>query len=178
MSEQTRMEKWLGVDNIYTTGGIREVHHIEQALKAQTLFERDRDYVVKEGEIIIVDDITGRINVNAGQIVIIAEIERQRIAAGSIRDIYAPLTIVPYPIACNRAQTVTSAIRPVHADALVDVTINVILTYHIEIRTIPLPNTNALTVMVYLVPLDRAVVHLAEPHTETAIAVALIVNYV
>ncbi|MCK5510174.1 preprotein translocase subunit SecA [Candidatus Parcubacteria bacterium] len=57
----TRMEKFLGVDNIYTTGGIREVHHIEQALKAHTLFKKDRDYVVQEGEIIIVDEFTGRL---------------------------------------------------------------------------------------------------------------------
>ena len=57
----TRMEKWLGVDNIYTTGGIREVHHIEQALKAHTLFKKDRDYVVQEGEVIIVDEFTGRL---------------------------------------------------------------------------------------------------------------------
>jgi preprotein translocase subunit SecA len=56
-----RMEKWLGVENIYTTGGIREVHHIEQALKAHTLFKRDRDYVVREGEVIIVDEFTGRL---------------------------------------------------------------------------------------------------------------------
>lgn len=56
----TKMEKWLGVENIYTAGGIREVHHIEQALKAHALFKRDRDYVVKEGEVIIVDEFTGR----------------------------------------------------------------------------------------------------------------------
>ncbi|MBI4812402.1 preprotein translocase subunit SecA [Candidatus Falkowbacteria bacterium] len=56
-----KMEKWLGVENIYTTGGIREVHHIEQALKARVLFKRDRDYVVKDGEIIIVDEFTGRL---------------------------------------------------------------------------------------------------------------------
>jgi preprotein translocase subunit SecA len=56
-----RMEGWLGVDNIYTSGGIREVHHIEQALKAHTLFKRERDYVVKEGEVIIVDEFTGRL---------------------------------------------------------------------------------------------------------------------
>jgi preprotein translocase subunit SecA len=57
----TKMEKWLGVDNIYTTRGIREVHHIEQALKAYALFKRDRDYVVKDGEVIIVDEFTGRL---------------------------------------------------------------------------------------------------------------------
>ena len=69
-----KMEEWLGVENIYTDQGISEVHHIEQALKAQTLFQRDRDYVVKSssaregeptrgggGEIIIVDEFTGRL---------------------------------------------------------------------------------------------------------------------
>ncbi|HOZ56238.1 MAG: preprotein translocase subunit SecA [Parcubacteria group bacterium ADurb.Bin316] len=56
-----KMEKWLGVDNIYTTGGIAEVHHIEQALKAHALFKLDRDYIVKEGEVIIVDEFTGRL---------------------------------------------------------------------------------------------------------------------
>ncbi len=56
-----KMEKWLGVDNIYTAGGIREVHHIEQALKARVLFKLDRDYVVKDGEVIIVDEFTGRL---------------------------------------------------------------------------------------------------------------------
>ncbi len=56
-----KMEEWLGVKNIYTDKGISEVHHIEQALKAQTLFQRDKDYVVKDGEIIIVDEFTGRL---------------------------------------------------------------------------------------------------------------------
>ncbi len=56
----TKMEKMLGVDNIYTTGGVREVHHIEQALKAHAIFKKDKDYVVKEGEVIIVDEFTGR----------------------------------------------------------------------------------------------------------------------
>jgi preprotein translocase subunit SecA len=57
----SKMEKWLGVDNIYTVGGVREVHHIEQALKARVLFQKDRDYVVKDGEVIIVDEFTGRL---------------------------------------------------------------------------------------------------------------------
>ena len=57
----TRMEKFLGVDNIYTSGGVREVHHIEQALKAMALFKKDKDYVVNEGEVIIVDEFTGRL---------------------------------------------------------------------------------------------------------------------
>ncbi len=55
-----KMEKWLGVENIYIEGGISDVHHIEQALKAHALFRRDRDYVVKDGEVIIVDEFTGR----------------------------------------------------------------------------------------------------------------------
>jgi len=55
-----KMEKWLGVDNIYTDRGITDVHHIEEALKAHALFKLDRDYVIKDGEIIIVDEFTGR----------------------------------------------------------------------------------------------------------------------
>jgi preprotein translocase subunit SecA len=56
-----KMEKWLGVENIYTSGGVTMVHHIEQALRAETLFRLDRDYVVHEGEVIIVDEFTGRL---------------------------------------------------------------------------------------------------------------------
>ena len=56
-----KMEAWLGVDNIYTSAGLGDAHHIEQALKARVLFKRDRDYVVKEGEVIIVDEFTGRL---------------------------------------------------------------------------------------------------------------------
>ncbi len=55
-----KVEKMLGMD-IYNEGGIRYVHHLEQALKAHTLFKRDRDYVVKDGEVIIVDEFTGRL---------------------------------------------------------------------------------------------------------------------
>ena len=57
----TKIENWLGVGNIYETGKINYVHHLEQALKAQIIFQRDRDYVVKDGEVIIVDDFTGRL---------------------------------------------------------------------------------------------------------------------
>ncbi len=57
----TKMEGLLGVKNIYEEKGIETVHHLEQALKAQVLFQRDRDYVVKNGEIIIVDEFTGRL---------------------------------------------------------------------------------------------------------------------
>jgi len=55
-----KVEKILGIGNIYVEGGIKEVHHLEQALKARVLFKRDKDYVVKDGEIIIVDEFTGR----------------------------------------------------------------------------------------------------------------------
>jgi preprotein translocase subunit SecA len=55
-----KLEGWLGIDNIYAEGGIRTVHHIEQALKAKALFKRDKDYVVEKEEVIIVDEFTGR----------------------------------------------------------------------------------------------------------------------
>jgi preprotein translocase subunit SecA len=54
-----RLEQRLGVKNLYEES-YQTVHHVEQALKAATLFERDRDYVVKDGEVIIVDEHTGR----------------------------------------------------------------------------------------------------------------------
>jgi preprotein translocase subunit SecA len=57
----SKIESWLGVKNIYETGKINYVHHLEQALKAQIIFQLDRDYVVKDGEVIIVDDFTGRL---------------------------------------------------------------------------------------------------------------------
>ena len=56
----SKLEQALGVDNIYTDKGLRTVHHIEQALKARVLFQKDKDYVVREGEIVIVDEFTGR----------------------------------------------------------------------------------------------------------------------
>ena len=56
-----RVEKMLGVGDIYTEKGMRYVHHLEQALRARALFVRDRDYVVKNGEVIIVDEFTGRL---------------------------------------------------------------------------------------------------------------------
>jgi preprotein translocase subunit SecA len=55
-----KMEKWLGVENIYAEGGIQIIHHIEQALRAQTLFALDKDYIVENGEVLIVDEFTGR----------------------------------------------------------------------------------------------------------------------
>ncbi len=56
-----KAEQLLGVDNIYTEKGIKYVHHLETAVKAQAIFEKDKDYVVKEGEVIIVDPFTGRL---------------------------------------------------------------------------------------------------------------------
>ncbi|MBI5421699.1 preprotein translocase subunit SecA [Candidatus Peregrinibacteria bacterium] len=56
-----KMEQLMGVTNIYTESGFMEVHHIEQALKAKAIFKRDTDYVVKDGEILIVDEFTGRL---------------------------------------------------------------------------------------------------------------------
>jgi len=56
------VEKILGIDNLYATENLRTIYHLEQALKAQVLFHRDKDYVVtREGEIVIVDDFTGRL---------------------------------------------------------------------------------------------------------------------
>lgn len=55
-----KMEQLLNVKNIYERGGISQVHHLEQALKAHALFKKDKDYVVKDGEIIIIDEFTGR----------------------------------------------------------------------------------------------------------------------
>jgi preprotein translocase subunit SecA len=55
------IEKALGVENVYEAGRIDDVHHIEQSLKAVALYKRDRDYVVRDNEIIIVDEFTGRL---------------------------------------------------------------------------------------------------------------------
>ncbi len=57
----TKIEKMLGVENLYVQGGMRMVHHLEQALRARALFKLDKDYVVKDGEVIIVDEFTGRL---------------------------------------------------------------------------------------------------------------------
>lgn len=55
-----KLEKLLNVENLYAQGGMRTVHHIEQALRAKALFKLDRDYVVRENEVVIVDEFTGR----------------------------------------------------------------------------------------------------------------------
>lgn len=57
----SKVEELLGIDDIYEPGKIKYVHHLEQALKAQAIFQKDKDYVVKNGEVVIVDDFTGRL---------------------------------------------------------------------------------------------------------------------
>ncbi len=54
-------EKLLGVENLFDPAQIEALHHVNQALRAHTLFKRDRDYVVKGGAVIIVDEFTGRL---------------------------------------------------------------------------------------------------------------------
>jgi len=57
-----KIEKLLGIKNLYSPDHVRSVYHMDQALKAQTLFRRDKDYVVAgDGEVIIVDEFTGRL---------------------------------------------------------------------------------------------------------------------
>ncbi len=57
----TRVEQMLGVENLYDDVNMELTHHLNQALKAHALMKRDRDYVVKDGEVIIVDEFTGRL---------------------------------------------------------------------------------------------------------------------
>ena len=56
-----KVEKILGLGNIYEEKGMKYLRYLEQALRAETLFKKDKDYVVKDGEIIIVDEFTGRL---------------------------------------------------------------------------------------------------------------------
>ncbi|RPH80534.1 MAG: preprotein translocase subunit SecA, partial [Nitrospiraceae bacterium] len=56
-----RVEKLLGVDNLYDPNHMDLVHHVVKGLQAYSLYKRDVDYVVKEGEVIIVDEFTGRL---------------------------------------------------------------------------------------------------------------------
>jgi preprotein translocase subunit SecA len=57
----TKVEKLLGLPNLYDPANIEYNHHVQQALKAHVLFLRDKDYVVKDGQVIIVDEFTGRL---------------------------------------------------------------------------------------------------------------------
>jgi len=54
-------EKMLGIENIYTDRGIKYVHHLETAVRAKGLFKRDKEYVVRDNEVVIVDEFTGRL---------------------------------------------------------------------------------------------------------------------
>ncbi len=57
-----KVEKILSIDNLYGSENIRTIYHLQQSLRAQALFHRDKDYVVtKEGEVVIVDEFTGRL---------------------------------------------------------------------------------------------------------------------
>ncbi len=56
----SRAEELLGVSNIYSVAGMHQVHHLETAVRAKALFLQEREYVVRDGEVIIVDEFTGR----------------------------------------------------------------------------------------------------------------------
>ena len=56
-----KLERLLSVDNLYDPRNIEVLHHVNQALKAHILFHRDVDYMVKDGEVVIVDEFTGRL---------------------------------------------------------------------------------------------------------------------
>jgi len=56
-----KIEKILGLSNIYAAKGIKYLHYLEQALRARVFFQRDRNYIVKDGKVIIVDEFTGRL---------------------------------------------------------------------------------------------------------------------
>ncbi|HEY8206108.1 MAG TPA: preprotein translocase subunit SecA, partial [Myxococcaceae bacterium] len=56
-----KVQKRLHVSNLYDPSEIETLHHVEQGLRAHTLYKRDRDYVVKDGEVLIVDEFTGRL---------------------------------------------------------------------------------------------------------------------
>lgn len=56
-----KTEKALGIKNIYTDAGMKYVHHLETAVRAKAIFERDKAYVVRDGQVIIVDEFTGRL---------------------------------------------------------------------------------------------------------------------
>ncbi len=56
-----RVERTIGVSNLYDPAQMETLHHVNQALKAHTLFKKDVDYIVKDGQVIIVDEFTGRL---------------------------------------------------------------------------------------------------------------------
>jgi len=56
-----KIERWLGVDNLYSPENFALTPYVDNALRAQTIFHRDRNYIVKDGQVIIVDEFTGRL---------------------------------------------------------------------------------------------------------------------
>ena len=56
-----KAEKILGIENLYAEGGVKLVHHLETSVKAKALYRKDKEYVVKNNEVIIVDEFTGRL---------------------------------------------------------------------------------------------------------------------
>ncbi|HIC94567.1 MAG TPA: preprotein translocase subunit SecA, partial [Anaerolineae bacterium] len=56
-----KVERWLGVDNLYSPENLALTPYVDNALRAYTLFKRDRDYIVKDGQVILVDEFTGRL---------------------------------------------------------------------------------------------------------------------
>ena len=56
-----KVEKLLGCGNLYQPENWTILHHVQQALKAHVLFHRDKDYLVQDGQVIIVDEFTGRV---------------------------------------------------------------------------------------------------------------------
>lgn len=56
-----KAEKLLGIENLYTERGIKYVHHLETAIRAKSIYHPDRDYVIRDGEVVIVDAFTGRL---------------------------------------------------------------------------------------------------------------------
>ncbi len=94
----SRLERSLNVSNLYAPENFGVVHHVENALKAHVVFQRDREYVVQEGEVIIVDEFTGRLmegrRYSDGLHQAIEAKERVRVKAESIT--YATITLQNY----------------------------------------------------------------------------------
>lgn len=56
-----KAEEALGLENLYTEGGMKYAHHLDTAVRAKALFHKDKEYVVRDGEVVIVDEFTGRL---------------------------------------------------------------------------------------------------------------------
>lgn len=56
-----KAEVALGIENLYTEGGVKYAHHLETAVRAKALFHKDKEYVVRDGQVVIVDEFTGRL---------------------------------------------------------------------------------------------------------------------